>query len=101
MENCGDEGDSGDDDEEADEPADSRQDTDVQGAEDTGLSSTISGIDTSAQPPPSPLGVRDKLYCSHAVLSLYKGVSMLELIEQQNKNGLCPPERCGRNQERH
>ena len=42
--NCGNEGASGDNAEEADEPADSRQHTGVQGAEDAESSSTISGI---------------------------------------------------------
>ena len=47
------------------------------------LNQTLPGIDTNDQPPPSPLGVRDTLYCSQAVLSLYKGVPMLEFIGEQ------------------
>ena len=47
------------------------------------LNQTLPGIDTNDQPPPSPLGVRDTLYCSQAVLSLYEGVPMLELIGEQ------------------
>ena len=81
--NCGDEGESGDSDEEIDEPVDSGQYMGVQGAEDAESNSTISGIDTNDQPPCSPLGVRDKLYSSQVVLSLYEGVPMLELIGEQ------------------
>ena len=81
--NCGNEGHSGDSDEEVNELLDSGQHVGVQAAEDAESNSTISGINTDDQPLPSPLRSRDTLYCSQAVLSLYEGVPMLELIGEQ------------------